>query len=159
MNKECRFISFDQSTKMTGWCLWINGEYKTSGVLNCSKEKDSYMRFLLMVQYIFELINKYEPHVIYIEDTALQTNAKTLKDLSQLQGVIIGCCIAKGISYEIISPTQWRKILNFEQGRGMKRKDLKYQAIQYVLDTYEITATEDEVEAIALGSAVLKKFN
>ena len=42
-----------------------------------------------MSKSIISLLDDYSPIVVYIEDTALQRNAKTLKELSQLQGVII----------------------------------------------------------------------
>ena len=64
-----------------------------------------------MSKSIISLLDDYSPIVVYIEDTALQRNAKTLKELSQLQGVIIGYCKAKNIDIQIITPSQWRKQL------------------------------------------------
>lgn len=151
------FISLDQSTKLTGYCVWRNGEYKTSGLLDCQKT-DPLFRFDEMVKKIFKILDGYKPVVVYIEDTAMQRNAKTLKELAQLQGAIIGYCVTREIDIQIIKPSEWRKELGFEQGRGIKRPELKRQCFDWVKDNLGIEKTEDEVEAIGIGAAVLKKF-
>lgn len=152
------FISLDQSTKLTGYCVWRNGEYETSGFIDYSKIKDMYTRFDLMSKEILNTLERHKPIVVYIEDTALQQNAKTLKDLSQLQGVVIGYCKAKDIDIQIIKPSEWRKELGFEQGRGIKRPELKQQCFNWVKENLGIEKSEDEVEAIGIGAAVLKKY-
>lgn len=111
-----------------------------------------------MSKSIMSLLDEYSPAVVYIEDTALQRNAKTLKDLSQLQGVIIGYCKTKNIDIQIITPSKWRKQLGFKQGAGIKRQDLKKQCFNWVKDNIGIEKSEDEVEAIGIGAAVLKMF-
>lgn len=104
------------------------------------------------------LLNHYSPVVVYIEDTALQRNAKTLKELAQLQGVIIGYCKSKNIDIHIITPGQWRKQLGFKQGAGIKRAELKKQCFEWVKENMGLEKSEDEVEAIGIGAAVLKMF-
>lgn len=111
-----------------------------------------------MSKSIISLLDDYSPIVVYIEDTLLQRNVKTLKELSQLQGVIIGYCKAKGIDIQIISPSQWRKLLGFKQGAGIKRQDLKRQCFEWVKENLNLERSEDEVEAIGIGAAVLKQF-
>lgn len=156
-NIDTIFISLDQSTKLTGYCVWINGEYKTSGLLDCQKT-DVLFRFDEMVEKIFAILDYYNPVVVYIEDTAMQRNAKVLKELSQLQGAIVGYCITRKIDIHIIKPSEWRKELGFEQGRGIKRPELKQQCFKWVRENLGIEKSEDEVEAIGIGAAVLNKF-
>lgn len=155
---SCKFISFDQSTTITGYCTWIDGNFISSGCFNHKKIKESDLRFETMCYDIITFIKQEQPDVIAFEDTALQTNAKVLKDLSQLQGVIIGYCLSHNIKYFIYTPSKWRTLLNFNIGKGVKRKDLKVQAIQYVLDNYNLNASEDEAEAICIGAAVLSEY-
>ena len=126
--------------------------------IDFQKEKDAIIRFDRMSKNIISLLDNYSPIVIYIEDTALQKNAKTLKELSQLQGVIIGYCKAKNIDIQIITPSQWRKQLGFKQGAGIKRKELKEQCFNWVKENLNLERSEDEVEAIGIGAAVLKLF-
>jgi len=111
-----------------------------------------------MTKDIIDFLNNYSPTIVYIEDTVLQRNVKTLKELSQLQGVIIGYCKTKNIEVNIISPTTWRKQLCFKQGAGIKRKELKQQCFDWVKNNLGLEKSEDEVEAIGIGAAVLKIF-
>lgn len=111
-----------------------------------------------MVKEIFKILDDYKPAVVYIEDTAMQQNAKVLKELSRLQGAIIGYCATREIDIHIIKPTEWRKELGFEQGRGIKRPELKQQCFKWVKENLGIEKSEDEVEAIGIGAAVLRKF-
>lgn len=111
-----------------------------------------------MAKNIISLLSDYSPSVVYIKDTALQRNVKTLKELSQLQGVIIGYCTAQNIDIQIITPGKWRKQLGFKQGAGVKRQDLKRQCFEWVKENLGIEKSEDEVEAIGIGAAVLKMF-
>lgn len=143
---------------MTGWCIWVNGNYKTSGLIDCRKSKNSSERFDIMAKNIISLLSVYSPVVVYIEDTALQRNVKTLKELSQLQGVIIGYCISQNIDIQIVTPGEWRKQLGFKQGPGVKRQDLKRQCFEWVKKNLGLERSEDEVEAIGIGAAVLNIF-
>lgn len=111
-----------------------------------------------MAKNTISLLSNYSPTVVYIEDTALQRNVKTLKELSQLQGVIIGYCISQNIDIQIITPGEWRKQLGFKQGSGVKRQDLKRQCFEWVKKNLGLERSEDEVEAIGIGAAVLKMF-
>lgn len=153
------FCSLDQSTKKTGWCIWQNGIYKESGLIDHEKEKNASRRFAKMTIDIFTLLDRYKPVVLYIEDTALQRNVKTLKELSQLQGTIIGYAVAKDIDVQIIAPSEWRKILGIKTGAGIKREALKKECLEWVERNIGITRSEDEIEAIAIGAAVLALWN
>lgn len=112
-----------------------------------------------MIESIINILEEYSPTIVYIEDTALQRNVKTLKELSQLQGVIIGYCKTKDIDIQIITPSQWRKQLGLKQGAGVKRPELKQQCLNWVKTNIGIERSEDEVEAIGIGAAVLKLFD
>jgi len=112
-----------------------------------------------MITAIYTLLDEYHPCVVSIEDTALQRNAKTLKDLAQLQGAIMGYCRFHNIDIQIIKPVEWRKQLGFDQGKGVKRPELKKQCFQWVKENMGIERSEDEVEAIGIGAAVLKMWN
>ena len=98
------------------------------------------------------------PDLVVIEDVALQRSAKTVIQLAQLQGAIIGACDIFGIPYEIIKPTEQRKILNFKQGRQIKRPELKQQAIDYVAEHYGEMVSSDEADAICIATAIRMKL-
>lgn len=103
------------------------------------------------------LIATISPDHVVFEDVSLQTNAATLTTLARIQGAIIQSLLTCKISYSIYKPSSWRKILCFNQGRGIARKELKKQAINYVKNIFNIDTKEDICEAICIGQAYIKE--
>jgi hypothetical protein len=93
-----------------------------------------------------------------MEEVAQQSNPLTLKLLARIQGVIIGFCAAHNIDTYIIEPSKWRSVLKFKIGSGVKRAELKAQAIKYVADVYELELSEDECEALCINEAAHKIY-
>lgn len=153
---SCYYISFDQATKKTGYCVWLDGKYYKHGLFDHSskQENDENLRLEIMYKDIVGLIEKYHSNVITIEDTQMQGNAKSYKLLCRLQGMIIGYCVSNNISYSIYMPSKWRSILGFVG----KRKELKDIAIAYVKEKFGIVTGEDEAESICIGYAVLSQY-
>ncbi len=124
-------------------------------MINLSKEKDLIKRFQVMCQEIHNVIKKTKPDFVVLEDVSLQTNVATLTVLARVQGAILQSSITCNIPYKIYKPSSWRKVLGFNQGKGIARKQLKKQAIEYVEKNYKIKATEDIAESICIGTAFL----
>lgn len=154
-----RILAFDQSTKLSAHSLWVDGEYIESGYIDLHKMKDTSERVRAMGVELCNTIKKYNPDKVVIEEVAQQSNALTLKLLARIQGVIIGFCAAHNIDTYIIEPSKWRSILQFKIGAGIKREELKAQAIKYVKGTYGLDLGEDECEAICIGVAAHKIYN
>lgn len=76
-----------------------------------------------------------------------------MKRLSQMQGIIMGACIKSGIPYQILKPSVWRAKLGFKQGRGVKRDELKLQALIWVEEHLGLDLPEDQAEAICIGAS------
>lgn len=153
--------SVDQSTRCSGWAIFEDSKYVCSGTIDMNKSKlDTDARSFEMAKEIWKIIKKYKPSVLVLEGVQEQHgNSKTMIILARLAGMVIGYAEAHGVEVRIIAPSQWRKCLNFKQGAGVKRQELKQQSIDYVKKTYGIDAPEDEAEAIALGSGAHKKYN
>lgn len=159
VRKMPKVLSMDQSTRVSGYCLFEDGEYVCSGVVDMSKsELETPERSFEMAKALWRVIKKYKPDYLVVEETQQQTNAKTLIILSRLQGMIIGYAESHGVKVHILLPSQWRKMLGFSQGPKVKRAELKQQSIDYIKDKYGFDASEDECEAIALNDAARKKF-
>ena len=75
-----------------------------------------------------------------------------------MRGVVYAWCINNACEFNTIRPTSWRKQLNFQQGKNVKREQLKKQSLQYVLDNYGLEVTDDESDAICIADAVIKMF-
>lgn len=114
--------------------------------------KDIGERNIQMRQMIQSRIKNNHPDLVVIEDVALQASAKTVIQLAQLQGAIVGACDIFNVPYEIIKPSEWRKILGFKQGR-VKRAELKQQAIDYVKTYYGEDVSSDEADAMCIATA------
>lgn len=154
-----KILAFDQSTKISAYSIFIDGEYVEHGVIDLHKMKGTSERVRAMGVELCNTIAKYNPSNVVIEEVAQQSNPMTLKLLARIQGVIIGFCAAHNIDVYILEPSKWRSTLHFHQGAGVKRKELKVQAIKYVKDIYKLEATEDECEAICIGTAAHKIYN
>ena len=152
-----RVISFDQSTRVSGWCLFEDGEYVCSGVVDMSKSNlETDKRSFEMARRLWKILNEYKPGHLVIEDTQQQNNVKTVITLARLQGMIIGYAEAHKIKVHILLPSAWRKALSYVQGPKVKRAELKQQSADYVRRHFGFELPEDENEAICEGIAAHK---
>ena len=155
-----KIFACDQSTNFTGFALFDNGEYVESGVIDKHKIKDADERIAEMGLAICRKIKEYAPDRVVIEDIQKQTNTKTVIYLARLQGCIILYCASKGIDMKILHPTEWRRILSYSQGPGVKREELKEQSINYVKEHLGFdNFTEDQCEACCIGMAANALYN
>ena len=113
-------------------------------------------RFHTMLKTISNRIVENAPDIVVFEDISLQTNVSTLVLLAQLQGAIIQTCVMNDIEYIMFKSSSWRKVLNFHQGRNVKRPELKQQAKDFVKNKYGLELKEDICDAICIGEAYIK---
>lgn len=155
-----KVLSFDQSTRCSGYAYFEDGKYIESGIVDMRKsELETPERSFEMTKELWKIIKKYKPNYLIIEDTQQQNNVKTVITLARLQGMIIGYAEAHGIKVHILLPSQWRSALGYSQGPKVKREKLKQQSIDYVKENFGIDLPEDQCEAIAEGVAAHKIFN
>lgn len=152
-----KILAFDQALIKTGVCTLDDGTVYHS-LIDLSKTKDPSERHAVMRQMIQSRIKNNHPDLVVIEDVALQSSVKTVIQLAQLQGAIIGACEMFNVPYEILRPSEWRKMLGFKQGRQVKRPELKQQAIDYVADHYGEVVSSDEADAMCIAKAVQLKL-
>lgn len=150
-----RVLAIDQSSVKTGYAIFENSDLTAYSIIDLTYEKDLSKRFHLMCTKLHELITNLEVEFIVFEDVNMQTNVSTLATLARIQGAIIQSILFSRNPYKIYKPSSWRKILGFNQGRGIARKELKQQALDYVKTKYNIETKEDIAEAICIGSAFL----
>lgn len=156
-----RVVSMDQSTRCSGYCVFEDKKYVTSGIIDMSKSKlDTDKRSFEMAKELWKVIKKYKPEHLILEDTQQQNgNVKTVIILARLAGMVVGYAEAHNVETHILLPSQWRKALSYSQGPKVKRQELKQQSIDYVKENFGLELAEDEAEAVALGSAAHKIFD
>ena len=153
-----KLVAFDQSSKKTGWSHFIDGKYVESGVIDKHKIADIDIRIGEMGIAICDKIAEIKPDVVVIENIQSQGSVATVISLARLQGFILGWCYVHGINTKIIGPSEWRAVLDFRQGPGVKRAELKSQSIGYVLDKFDLDLQEDEAEACCIADAACQKY-
>ena len=158
---ETKLVTIDGSTQKTGIAYFCNGKYVEHILLDFSKDKNMESRFESMSKEIWKRLDEYRPNIIYIEETYMANNPQTSKILTRLQGVVYAWCrcLEYNCEFNTIRPTQWRKQLKFQQGKNVKREQLKEQSIRYVLENYGLKVTDDEADAICIADAVIKIFS
>ena len=153
-----RLLAWDQSSKKSGFSVVEDGKYVKSGIIDKSKIADIDTRIGEMGIAICQQIKELNPDLVVIEDIQNQSSISTVVSLARLQGFILGWCYVKHIKTEIIRPSEWRKVLNFKQGAGVKRQELKQQGLDYVKEKHSVELSEDEAEAVAISDAAWIKF-
>ena len=157
VNTNMKILSFDQATVKTGIAIHENDQLVVYDLINLEKHKvDMPERVNAMIKELCNTIHTYNPDYVVFEDIALQSNPSTLILLARLQGAIIGHCISHDIPYTILKPPTWRKALGFNQGKEIKRPQLKKQAVEYVKGKFDLSLKEDICEAVCIGEAFLK---
>jgi Holliday junction resolvasome RuvABC endonuclease subunit len=149
-----RVVSLDQSTRVTGWSLFIDGKYVQSGVIDLHKVTDTDERSKQMSVEICKTIEGNQPDVVIIEEVQQQSNVSTVIKLARIQGVAIGFCAAHNIELHILTPSRWRAALQYRQGPKVKREELKQQSRDFIKNVLGLQIkSEDENEAIAINEA------
>jgi Holliday junction resolvasome RuvABC endonuclease subunit len=151
-----RILALDQASIITGYAIFDDGDLVSFGKLTADKSVSPEDRFEEMCRKIHLLFLKSKADIIIFEDVSLRTSIKTLITLSRLQGAIMDMSYWHNTAFKIYAPTQWRKVLGFNQGNKVNREALKTQAIDYVSKCYGITAKDDIAEAICIGLAYLR---
>lgn len=155
-----KVLTFDQSTKRSGWAFFIDGQYIESGVVDMSKSKlDTDERSFEMAKALWKIIKKCKPNELVLEQVQNQSNTKTVITLARLAGMLIGYAEAHGVKTHTVEPARWRSSLSYKQGPKVKRAELKQQSIDYIKENFGLELSEDECESICIGVAVHKIFS
>lgn len=158
VNKIIKLLTIDSSTNKSGLGYYEHGKYIGYDLLDFSKDKKMESRFESMSIRLLDKLDEFNPDIVYIEETVVLRNAQTQRFLTRLQGVVYGWCVKHYCEFNTIRPTEWRKQLSFNQGKNVKREQLKQQSMDYVKEKYNIEVNDDVADALCIGSAVLKMF-
>ena len=155
--KDKTILALDQSSNLTGYSVYKNGELLSHGILSLkditktSHGECAYDEKVENVkQFLIRCIEFFKPDIVAIEDIQRQSNVKTFKDLAYLQGVIKNYLYINKIPFVVLSPSMWRGELKI---KGRKREDVKRNAQLFVKDKFNIEVTEDEADAICISIA------
>lgn len=169
-------LGIDAATKKTGYSIlnFETGDLVDYGLIktNSTDVKDR------MKEIYFELNRIIEDNnikVVVVEDVPVNShsNLKTGKDLSILQGVILGICFEQHLPCTLYAPSGWRSIIGLYNGTRarMKRAVQKELAVEkvnqlynlsfnyYVRDTKSKQSDDDIAESILIARAFFLEQN
>lgn len=152
---ERRLLALDQSSRITGYAIFVDENLIAHGSINLTEE-DVGQRLVLIRKEVTKLIHKYNINEIAFEDIQMQAsvgnNVQTFKILAEVFGVILMLCTELKINYTIVSSNTWKSTLKI---KGKKRSEQKQDAQRYVLEKYGIKAIQDTVDAICIGAHMI----
>lgn len=155
-----KVIGIDQSSKISGYSIFVNGKLKRFGTIDVSnnsagkKETDPYVRMCNLHSQFLALFKKEKPDYVAIEAVQMQGgNKHAFMLLSNVQGVLFSILYSMNIPFLVVEASAWRVhngIELYEHGKRLKRPQLKQKAIKMVPDKYHVKASEDEAESILI---------
>lgn len=152
-----RLLALDQASHTTGWSYFKDGQLIKHGSFTAS-DKEIGDRLYSIKNYILHLIDLFEINQIIFEDIQLQedvsNNVQTFKVLAEVLGIVYELSTELNIKHLAVSSNIWKSKLGI---KGMNRDQDKANSRKFVLDTYELAVTEDEADAICIGTYFFRK--
>lgn len=147
-----KILALDQASRTSGFSVFDDNKLVTSGKFTF-EDSDMGLRLKKIRQKVENLINEYSPSVLVLEDIQLQkavgNNVVTYKVLAQVIGVLIELATEKNIKYELVHSSTWKSYLGIT---GRTRPEQKKNAQAYVEKTYELKVSQDQSDAICIGT-------
>lgn len=157
-----RLLALDQASRVSGYAIFIDGKLETYGKI-VSEHDDIGERLHYIREKVSKLIADYDIDHIAFEDIQLQktvngvesvNNVQTFKVLAEVFGIIYELAISLEIPYTVVLASTWKSTLLI---KGARRDEQKRNAQAFAQNTYNIKCTQDEADAICIGTHVLVK--
>ena len=150
-------LALDQSSRVVGYAIFTDGELIKYGHFTLTSDVPG-RRLVKLRETIAQLIKDYVIDTVVFEDIQLQSNiannVQTFKVLAEVYGVIEEYVTELKLPNEAVYPVTWKSGVGI---KGSRRAEQKKNAQAFVKKTYGIDATEDEADAICIGTHILKK--
>ena len=145
-------LALDQASRVSGWSVFIDGELKDWGHLTTNQNEVG-ERLVAIRNFIINKVQEWNIDTIAFEDIQLQTsvgnNVKTFKVLANVYGVVLETAVELNKKVMIVPSSTWKSKLNI---KGRSRPDQKKNAQTFVMNTYNVKSTQDESDAICIGT-------
>ena len=149
-----KLLALDQASRTTGWAIFDDEELIDSGTFTL-KSDDIGERLVDYKKHVEKLICDNDIEEVAFEDIQMQNqinNVQTFKVLAEIFGVTQEYLVEQGHSYHVVSSNTWKSQLNI---KGKQRAEQKKNAQVYVLEHYNKKVSQDESDAICIGSCVI----
>lgn len=152
-----KLLALDQSSHISGYSIFYDEKLETFGKFSFDDE-DIGERLHKIRNKVKELIDTYDINEVAFEDIQLQNNVhnnvQTFKILAEVFGIIYELVTELEIPHTAILAGTWKSTLGI---KGKNRVEQKRNAKAFVNEKYNIKATQDEADAICIGTHMLTK--
>jgi Holliday junction resolvasome RuvABC endonuclease subunit len=164
-----KILSLDASTTSTGWAVFEENKLIDYGKICPSQSLDWRERISLISKELTNIIEKYKPNKIAIEDVPLKKGGmKILVQLGACQGIVIALAEIYNINVTYITVGSWRKYVGLFNGtvEGKTRDELKKHSVEKANKLYDLDLVwkspkskfndDDISDAILIGRSIIK---
>lgn len=150
-----KILALDQASRITGWAVFEDSKLLEFGKFEAT-EQDIGERLYEIKGHVKDLISKYGITEVVFEDIQLQNNVvnnvQTFKVLAEVYGVIDELLVELQIPHTSVLASSWKSTLSI---KGKTRSEQKKNAQLFVQNTYNVKPTQDESDAICIGTHYL----
>ena len=155
MNK---LLALDQSSRITGWAIFSDGKLEKHGKFDAETVGAEIGKRLNYIRNkVRSLIEENNITEVILEDIQMQgnvvNNVQTFKILAEVFGVIYELLEEMQIPHQEVLAGTWKSTLGI---KGKNRAEQKRNAQAYIQETYGLKPTQDESDAICIGTHYLK---
>lgn len=148
-------LALDQASRTSGFAVFQEDQLIASGTFTFDDDSFS-LRLVKIRNKVISLIEQYNINKILLEDIQLQgqtNNVETYRKLAEVRGVLSELACEMKIPHEIIHSQTWKSTLDI---KGRDRATQKRNAQAFVATTYGKKVSQDESDAICIGSHYIK---
>lgn len=150
-----KLLALDQASKTSGYSVFYDDKLITYGKFTFNDD-DIGERLYKIREKVKSLIKEYEINEVVFEDIQLQNNVtnnvQTFKVLAEVFGVIYELVTELELPHTEVLAGTWKSTLGI---KGRQRAEQKRNAQTFVNNTYGIKATQDESDAICIGTHII----
>ena len=162
-------MGIDGSTTSSGWAIFDSERCKriASGRVK-PKGEDWREKIAYEWQSFSEIVKKYAPEKIYMEDVPMKDGKSTILKLGSVQGMAICLATQYGVEINFLLPSEWRSGLGLFDGtrQGTHRDILKRKAVEMANQLFNLNLAwvkekskkneDDEAEALLIAYSQIK---
>lgn len=144
-------LALDQASRTSGYAVFQEGQLVASGTFTYADD-DFSLRLVQIRAKVISLVEQYNINKILLEDIQLQgqtNNVTTYKALAEVLGVLEELSRELNIPHELIHSQTWKSTLDI---KGRDRATQKRNAQAFVAATYNKKVSQDESDAICIGT-------
>ena len=151
MSKANKIIlGIDPGTARMGWgIIEFDGTNYVAlgyGTLETSAKTEEHLRLKKLYRQLNNLLKKYNPHIVAVEDIFYFKNQKTLIKVSQARGIVLLLAANANKKYYSFTPLQIKLAVT---GYGKAEKKQVQQMVKLLLNLKKEPKLDDSADALA----------